>query len=402
MPREVVVDLGLNHVLMPGLVNIHGHTPMTLLRGFADDLLLQSWLQDHIFPAEAEWVSEDFVRDGSRLAIAEMLRSGTTAFADMYYYGAQTAAEVSRVGMRALIGDTVLKFPTGFAKTKAEYIAKSLELHREYSDHPLVRICFAPHAPYTVDDDQFTTLVQLADKFDMRIMCHIQESAPEIADSERDYGMRPVARLDKLGVLSNRLLAVHCTQLNQKEIELFAKKGVSVAHCPESNMKLSSGACPVPALLAQGVNVGLGTDGAASNNDLDMFGELKTATFLSKLTSMNPRACNAREVLTMATLAGARALGMEKDIGTLETGKAADMIAVDLGRLASTPVYNPLSQLVYSAHGSAVSHVWTNGKEQLRNGTLVNFKESELVAMAEDWRVKIAESRERRLKAAYP
>ena len=373
------------HVLIPGLINAHTHASMTLLRGLADDLPLMSWLQDHIWPAEARWVDPDFVRDGTRLALAEMLRGGTTCFNDMYFFPEVTTTAVREAGMRACVGLIALDFPTAYARNLDEYLDKGLALHSELQNDPLVRVAFAPHAPYTVSASALERIGRLADELDIPVHIHVHETAAEVADFEAKHGCRPLARLNQLGLVSPRLLAVHMTQLEPVEIDQLAQAGAHIAHCPESNLKLASGFCPSARLDAAGVNLALGTDGAASNNDLDLFGELRTAALLGKGVAGDAAALPAARVLRMATLNGARALGLAADIGSLEPGKAADIVAVDFGQLESAPVYHPISQLVYATGRHQVSDVWIAGRQLLANRQLTTLDSDELLQRAQRW-----------------
>ncbi|NND37623.1 MAG: TRZ/ATZ family hydrolase, partial [Gammaproteobacteria bacterium] len=310
------------HVLIPGLINAHTHAAMSLFRGIADDLPLEKWLGEHIWPAEARWASAEFVRDGTELSICEMLRGGTTCFQDMYFFPDVVAQAAAERNIRAVVGMIVLEVPTAWAQNAAEYIDKGLAVHDRFRGSPLVYATFAPHAPYTVENETFERIRMLADELDTHIHMHVHETASEVDDALRDHHQRPLRRLDDLGLVSSQLAAVHMTQLEDAEIELVAERGASVVHCPESNLKLASGFCPVDRLLKAGVNVALGTDGAASNNDLDLFGEMRTAALLAKGVAGDAGAVPAARALTMATLGGARALGLDGRIGSLEAGKA--------------------------------------------------------------------------------
>ena len=387
-PRETL-ELP-DHALMPGLVNIHTHSAMALLRGLADDLPLMDWLQNHIWPAEGANVSYAFCADGVRLAAAEMIRGGTTCFNDMYFFPDATAAVAAEVGLRANVGLIVLDFPTAWAQNWEEYIHRGLDVHDRLRGDPLVRAVFAPHAPYTVSDAPLKRIRELATELGIGIHMHVHETAAEVEGGLQAAGKRPWQRLRELDLPGQDFIAVHMTQLTEAEIAEAGKLGVSVAHCPESNLKLASGFCPVAKLLAAGVNVALGTDGAASNNDLDMFGELRTAALLAKGVSGDASALPASAALHMATLAGARALGLEDTIGSLEKGKAADFIAVNLNRPATQPVYNVLSQLVYAAGRDQVSDVYVAGRPLLRDGKLLTINEAETLAKAAEWRQRIA------------
>ena len=378
-----------NHALLPGLINAHTHAAMSLFRGLADDLPLMEWLNNHIWPAEATWISPEFVRDGSRLAIAEMLRGGTTCFNDMYFFPDETARVAAEAHIRATVGMILIDFPTIWASNADEYIRKGLQLHDEYRNHSLVRTAFAPHAPYTVSNAPLERVMVLAEELDVPIHIHLHETADEITTSLEHHQLRPLARLEQLGLLSPRLLAVHMTQLTDGEIAALARAGSHVVHCPESNLKLASGFCPVAKLLKAGINVAIGTDGAASNNDLDMFGEMRTAALIAKAVAQDASAVPAATALSMATINGARALGIDAEVGSLLVGKAADIIAVDLGQLESQPVYNPISQLVYATGRDRVSDVWVGGKHVVKNGTLTTLDGPAIQRRAREWGMKI-------------
>ncbi len=357
------------HALAPGLVNAHTHAAMTLLRGFADDLPLMPWLENHIWPAEAAHMSERFVTVGSELAATEMLLSGTTCFNDMYFFPNATGHAAEAVGIRAVLGLIVLDAPTVWAADLNEYLRRATAVHDEFRTSERITTAFAPHAPYTVSDDGLTRVRVLADELDIPIHIHLHETQAEVDAAVAATGERPLMRLKNLDLLSPRLVAVHMTQLDPTEIDDVAAHGVNVVHCPESNMKLASGTCPVTALLAAGVNVGLGTDGAASNNDLDMLGEMRTAALAAKSLTQDATALPAARALTLATQAGADALGLGNDIGSLEPGKYADIIAVDLSAPATQPVHHPISQLVYAASRDAVSDVWVGGAHVVESRT---------------------------------
>jgi len=380
-----------NHALLPGLVNAHSHAAMTLFRGYADDLDLHSWLNDHIWPAEGRWVSEDFVRDGSELAIAEMLRGGTTTFADMYFFPEQVALAAHTHGIRCQVGFPVMNFATAWARDGDECIHKGLALRDDYKGHGLVNIAFAPHAPYTVDDRLFEKVAMYANELDTPIHIHLHESHAEVADAVRDTGRRPIARLRDLGILSANTQCVHMVVVEDQDITLLVDSRAHAVHCPKSNMKLGNGASPVQRMLNDGVNVALGSDGAASNNSLDMFSEMQFASLLAKTAGADPTALDVHQTLRMATINGARALGMESRIGSIEAGKAADLTAVDLGGIGQQPLYNPASQLVYSASAANVSHVWVAGKKLLDSGVLTGFHLPDLIAKAQQWQRKIAQ-----------
>ncbi|MCB1866406.1 MAG: TRZ/ATZ family hydrolase [Chromatiales bacterium] len=378
------------HALLPGFVNAHTHAAMSLLRGLADDLPLKAWLEQHIWPAEARWIGEGFVRDGVRLAAAEMLRGGTTCFNDMYFFGDIAAHEAQALGIRAVMGLIVIEFPSAWAADVDGYFTRAAQMHDACRGYPLVTTAFAPHAPYSVPDDALRRVKVQADELDIPVHMHLHEAASEIAGSLEHFGLRPLARLDALGLLGPPLLAVHMTQLEAGEIERVAAAGVHVVHCPESNLKLASGLCPVAALLDAGVNVALGTDGAASNNDLDMLGELRTAALLAKGVAGDPAVLPAAAALHMATLAGARALGLGEEIGSIVAGKQADLLAIDLGGVATSPVYDPVSQIVYAASRDQVTDVWVAGRRRLAAGQFVDIDADTFVSAAEHWRERIA------------
>ena len=378
------------HLLIPGLVNAHTHAAMTLLRGLADDLTLMDWLQNHVWPAERRWMSAEFVEHGTELAMAEMLLGGTTTFNDMYFFPEVVARAAARVGMRTCVGMILIKFPTVWAGDPAEYLRKGLALRDEYKGHPLVSTAFAPHAPYTVDDEYLVKIRRLADELEVPVHTHLHETADEVLGSVVDCGARPLARLDRLGLVSPMLMAVHMTQLEDAEIERVAAAGANVVHCPESNLKLASGFCPVAKLLAAGVNVCLGTDGAASNNDQDMLGEMRTAALLAKGVAGRADAVTAGQALQMATLNGARALGLADEIGSIEVGKWADLCCVDLERPATWPVYDPVAQLVYATSRDQVEDVWVAGRRMVSDGRLARMDEAAIIARAGAWRDRIA------------
>ncbi len=377
-------------LIAPGLINAHGHAAMTLLRGIADDLPLMTWLHNHIWPAEGKWVDEDFVRDGTDLAIAEQIKGGISCFSDMYFYP-QTAAEcVHNAGVRAQITVPVLDFPVPGALNAAEALRKGLQLFDDLKQHPRIRIAFGPHAPYTVSDDKLEQIRVLADELDAGIHMHVHETAQEVAEAVSKHGERPLARLARLGLLGPRFQAVHMTQIDDEDLALLVEHNCSVVHCPESNLKLASGFCPVERLWQAGVNVAIGTDGAASNNDLDLLGETRTAALLAKAVAGSATALNAHSALRMATLNGARALGLETQTGSLEPGKLADVVAFDLSGLAQQPIYDPVSQLIYASGRDCVKHLWVGGKQLLDDGRLTRMDEGELIAKARAWGEKIA------------
>ena len=379
-----------NHALLPGLINCHTHSAMTLLRGVADDLALMDWLQNHIWPLEQKWMSPEFVKDGTDIAIAEMLLGGTTCFNDMYFFPDITAQQAIEHGIRAKVGLIVIDFPSAWAENSEEYIAKGLALHAQLQDASLCSTSFAPHAPYTVSDAPLEKIKALADELKLPIHMHIHETAFEVTQAQTESGQRPLARLAALGLINSSLLAVHMTQLNADEISLLAKTGAHIVHCPESNLKLASGFCPVAQCLAAGVNVALGTDGAASNNDLDMFGEMRTAALLAKGVSGDASAVPAMTALKMATINGAKALGLDGITGSLTVGKAADVIAIDLSALETQPLYSPISQIVYAASRQQVSDVWVEGKHLVKQRQLTAMNLDDLKEKAQLWQARLA------------
>ncbi len=377
------------HALIPGFINAHTHAAMTLLRGYADDMPLMDWLNQRIWPAEKAWVGPLFVEDGSRLAIAEMLLSGTTCFNDMYFYPDITGRVAEEAGIRACIGLILIDFPTVWAHDPSEYLAKAAKVHEQFKFNALVQCAMAPHAPYSVSDQPLEQAAAFAREHNLRVHIHVHETADEINHGMKTDGYRPLARLDLLGLASERLLAVHSTQLIPEEIQFLAEKGAHVIHCPESNMKLASGFCPVHELMKAGVNVALGTDSAASNDDLDMLGEMRTAALLAKAVSGNAAALPAAAALRMATLNGAKALGISDVTGSLLPGKSADLVAVDMGALESQPVYHPLSQLVYASTRQHISDVWVAGRHVVKSRSLTTINTHELQAKIIAWRRKI-------------
>jgi 5-methylthioadenosine/S-adenosylhomocysteine deaminase len=368
-PAVPALDLP-EHVVMPGLVNAHTHAAMTLMRGIADDLPLMRWLTEHIWPAEMKHVSPRFVHDGTLLACAEMLLGGTTCFNDMYFFPEATLEAALEAGIRASLGAIVIEFPSAYAADPDDYLQKGLALRDRYRDHPLLSFCLAPHAPYTVSDASFRKVAKLSAELDIPVHLHVHETLDELERSGAEHGARPIERLRRLGLLGPNLIAVHAVHLLPEEIELLAKHGCSMVHCPASNLKLASGFAPVAALLAAGVNVALGTDGAASNNRLDMFAEMRLAALLAKAVAHDAQAMPAHAALRSATLGGARALGLDDKLGSLVAGKAADLIAVRLAGPELQPCYDPVSHLVYAAGRENVSHVWVAGKLVVEEGKL--------------------------------
>ncbi|WP_346948866.1 TRZ/ATZ family hydrolase [Dyella sp.] len=387
-PRERV-ELG-EHALIPGLVNTHTHNPMTLLRGLADDLPLMVWLQQHIWPVEGQVIGPEFVRDGVELAVAEMLRGGTTCANENYFFPDVIGATYRRLGFRATVGLPVIEFPTAWAKSQNEYFERAAEVHDSFRGDALIGTAFAPHAPYTVSDQSFERIRVLADQLDIPVHLHTHETAHEVEEEKQKSSLRPFQRLQQLGLVNDRLIAVHMTQLTEGEIAACAEAGVSVVHCPESNLKLASGFCPAEQLRRAGVNVAIGTDGCASNNDLDMFGEMRTAAMLAKAVSNDAAAFDAAYALRAATLNGARAMGLEDRIGSIEAGKQADLAAVRLSDLETQPLFHVASQLVYATGRHQVTDVWIAGRRKLAGRVLVDMDVDGIRARTHAWRDRIA------------
>lgn len=378
-----------DHVLMPGLINMHGHAAMTLFRGMADDLPLMTWLNDHIWPAEGRFISEQFIADGTQLAMAEMLRTGTTTFSDMYFFPEVAAQVAHDAGIRAQICFPLLDFPTPWGSGPDEYLRKGREFIGTWQSNQYITPAIGPHAPYTVSDAPLKEAVALSRDTGAPIQIHLHETAFEVAEASEKLGQRPTARLAELGLLGINTQCVHMTQIDDSDLALLRETGAHVIHCPESNLKLASGLCPVQRLLDNGVNVAIGTDGAASNNDLDLFGELSTAAMVAKVVAGDASALSAHKALEMATINGARALGRSHELGTITEGKLADIIAIDLSDPFLQPVYDPASHLVYSNHGRAVSHSWINGVPQLQEGRPTRIDVADLTLRVRDWAEQI-------------
>jgi len=378
-----------NHALIPGFINAHTHAAMNLFRGIADDLPLMEWLSEHMWPAEERWMSAEFVRDGAELAITEMLLSGTTCFNDMYFFPDTVAKTAQEMGIRAFVGMIVIDFPSAWANSSDEYLDKGVQVHDEVRSLSRVNTTMAPHAPYTVSDEPLVKVRTYADELGIPISMHVHETEQEIEDAISNSGNRPLKRLDNLGLLNPRLIAVHMTQLTDQEIELAAQQGIHVAHCPESNLKLASGQCRVVELLASGTNVCLGTDSAASNNDLDMLGEMRTACFIAKNLTKDARALPAWQALELATINGAKALNVSDDIGSIEVGKFADIVAIDLNHISMQPVYDPVAQIVYSASREQVTDVWVGGTQRVKNKKALDIDVAHILKKATDWSEKI-------------
>jgi 5-methylthioadenosine/S-adenosylhomocysteine deaminase len=379
-----------DHALLPGFINCHTHAAMTLMRGVADDLPLMDWLQNHIWPLEQKWVGEAFVKDGTDLAIAEMIRGGTTCFNDMYFFPNITAQQASHHGIRACVGLIAIDFPTVWAQNSDDYIEKGLALHEQLRHHPLVTTAFAPHAPYTISDEPLQKIRTIADELELPIHMHVHETQFEVESAQQQSGKRPIKRLHGLGLINPSFIAVHMTQLNDAEINLFAEVGAHIVHCPESNLKLASGFAPIAQCIAAGINVALGTDVAASNNDLDMIGEMRTAALLGKAVANDASAIPAMTALRMATINGAKALGLDNEIGSLSIGKAADVIAIDLSQLETQPLFCPISQIVYAANRQQVTDVWVAGKRLLKQRELTTLNIEDLKVKIADWQQRLS------------
>lgn len=377
------------HVLVPGFINLHTHAAMTLMRGLADDKPLMEWLRNYIWPVETQLVSHEFVYDGTLLACAEMLRGGVTCFSDMYFYPEAVAEAALEARMRAAPGMIVIEMPSPYAADANDYLAKGLAMRDAFRDEPLLSFCLAPHAPYTVSDSTLERVATYAAELDVPVHLHLHETDDEIRESLAAHHERPLERLRRVGLLGPGLIAVHAVHMEPGEIDALAQHGCSVAHCPSSNLKLASGIAPIQAMLERGVNVGLGTDGAASNNRLDLMTEMRTAALLAKGVSGNATAAPAGTALHMATLASAKALGIDDRVGSLVPGKRADMTAIQLADIALAPLYDPLSQLVYAAAREHVSHVWVDGRLRVEDGALCDIDVPGLQRKASYWRDKI-------------
>ncbi len=388
--REVINATG--KVVVPGLINGHTHVPMTLFRGLADDLDLQEWLTKYIFPAEAKNVTEEFVRAGTRLGLAEMLRGGTTTYCDMYYFEDAIADETSKAGMRAVLGETVIDFPVADNKTNAEAMTYVESFVKKWQGNALIVPAIAPHAPYTVSEEHLKAVRAFSDRTGAPIVTHISETKREVDDSIKAKGASPIDYLNRIGFLNNRVVAAHVVWPTEEELGLLKKLGVGIVHNPQSNMKLASGVAPVPEMLKEDLPVGLGTDGAASNNDLNLWEEMDTAAKLHKLISKDPKVVNAEEAFEMATIRGARALHLEKEIGSIEKGKRADLVIVDLDDLNQTPYYNIYSDLVYATKAADVRTVIVEGRVIMRDRLLLTLNEGTIKADARRYRERIIRS----------
>ncbi len=374
-----------DHVIMPGLVNAHAHTPCNLFRGLADDLPLMDWLKNHIWPAEGLILNPESVADFMYMAILELLRGGVTCFCDHFFFHDTAAKVVKETGVRANIALWIGNVPTVWGKNEAEYFAKAENTLNASTPDPRISWSLGPHSPYMVTPEAFKKIKNLSEQFNIPIHLHLHETQAEIDESLAKYGKRPIEWLNELGLISPKLIGIHMTQLTPQEIELVAASGMSIVHCPESNLKLASGFAPIHELLSAGVNVAIGTDGAGSNNDLDMFGELQTAALLCKGLSRSPTALPAYQALQMATIQGAKAFGLDHEIGSLESGKVADIISVDLSSYLTQPVYNPISHLAYAVNRLQVSDVWVAGKQLLNKGEFTEMDPQEIIRKSQHW-----------------
>ncbi len=379
--------------LIPGMINLHSHVPMALMRGFADDLPLMTWLNDYVWPAEAALLNHDFVKQASLLSCAEMLQGGVTTFNDMYFYPLATAEAVKKTGIRANLGLVVIEFPSTYADDADDYLSKGFEAHDSWRDHERITTSLAPHAPYTVSNQTFEKIVTFAEQLDLSIHTHLHETIAEIDDSVNQYGVRPLARLLELGVLSPRLIAAHTVHLDDKERELLAQYGCHIAHCPASNAKLGSGVAEIASANDASINIGLGTDGAASNNRTDLFAEMRLAAMLAKANTQNAQVLSAQQVIEMATINGANALGLGGEIGSINIGKQADLVAVNVSDLSIAPCYDPIAHLVYACGREQVTNTWVAGELRYSDGCFSDIELDELAAIVQRWQPKISELR---------
>jgi 5-methylthioadenosine/S-adenosylhomocysteine deaminase len=378
-----------DHVLIPGLINLHTHAAMSLMRGIADDMPLMPWLNEHIWPAEHAVVSERYVQDATLLACAEMLSGGITCFNDMYFYPQAAAIATNQAGMRVNLGLLVLEFPSAYASDADDYLQKGFAAHDSWRNNPLITSCIAPHAPYTVSNKTFESIITYAEQLALGIHTHLHETQGEIRQSEAQYGLRPLQRLAEFGLLGPSFVAAHCVHLLSNEIDLLAEYGCHVAHCPSSNLKLASGIAPLAQLLAKGVNVGLGTDSVASNNRLDIFSEMRLSALLAKGVSGDATAVPAHQALAMATINAAKAMGLDHKIGSIEVGKLADLVVVKLSDIAIAPYYDPISHLVYACGREHVTHTWVAGDLRYSNGDYANIEPNELKEIINTWQPKL-------------
>jgi len=378
---EEIVDAG-NSIIMPGLINTHTHAAMAYFRGLADDLPLDIWLNQYIWPAEAKYVNAEFVKQAGELACLEMLKAGVTSYNDMYFFGESMAEPAIKANLRALIGITGIDF-----KDLGQVIKEAVELSKQYKNNELIKIALAPHAIYTCSKDNLLKIKAVAETEDLRIHIHVSETKKEVEDAVKAYGKTPVEYLDELGMLSDKLMAAHSVWLSDNDLKIYKNRGVKVAHCPISNMKLASGAAPLKRMLEMGINVGLGTDGAASNNTLDLFSDMRACALLHKVVHLDPVVVSAREVVQMVTVNGAKVLGMEKEIGSLEIGKKADIITINLNKPHLAPIYDPYSHLVYCVNGDDVENVIVNGKVIMKNREVKTLDEKKILKQAGEFKI---------------
>lgn len=381
------VDDYAYHALLPGLVNAHTHLGMNYFRGLGCDLMLMDWLNGYLWPAEKKWLSHEFVHDASLFAMAEMIRSGTTCFNDMFYFPEAVADAAITAGMRGFVSMHVIDFPTAWTQNTDESLEKGLAFYEKYHQQPLITPTLAPHAPYTVSDESFLRVLDLSKSLSLKINVHLHETQAEIEQSMTQYQKRPIKRLHDLGFLSSQVIAIHSVQLDAEDLEILNETRPNIVHCPESNMKLASGVCPVIDLQNLGLNVALGTDSVASNNDLNMLNEMRTATFLAKVMRQDPVCLNVNETLAMASINGAKALGIDQVVGTLKAGKAADFIAINLDEIETLPVFDPAVQIIYSSSRHQITDVWVAGKQLLKNRELLTIDEEALKAKARLWKL---------------
>lgn len=397
LPQEKVSELysshnsiDLNkHAVLPGFINAHTHSPMIYFKGLADDLPLMDWLNNYIWPTERKWLGPEFIQSSTQFAIAEMLKNGTTCFNEHYFFPEIIAEAVQATKIRACIGATIINFETVWSKNEEDGFEKFQGFYNKYKDKPLLTFSLAPHSPYGTTDKILSKIAAFSEKYNLPIHMHVHETEVEVMESLEKYGKRPLRRLYDLGLLSKRLQCVHMTQVNSEDFELLELTKANIIHCPESNLKLASGYCPVQKLLENNINVALGTDSAASNNNLDMIGEMRTAALLGKVVAASATALNAVDVLRMATINGAKALGLEDKIGSIEKGKSADITAINLHHLNTQPIYNPISQIVYAASNTQITDVWVAGKQLLKEQELTTIDEDVAVANAWTWRDRI-------------
>ena len=389
---EQVISLK-GQVLMPGLVNLHSHAPMAMLRGFADDLPLMTWLNDYVWPAEATLLNHHFVYESSLLSCAEMLQGGITTFNDMYFFPKATAEAVNKTGIRANLGLVVIEFPSVYADDADSYLSKGFEAHDSWRENSRITTSLAPHAPYTVSNKTFEKIVTFAEQLDLTIHTHLHETIGEIQDSDKEYGKRPLARMHDLGVLSPRLIAAHAVHLDDEERELLSQYGCHVAHCPASNAKLGSGLADIAKAMEVGLNVGLGTDGVASNNRTDLFADMRLAAMLAKANAQNAEVLTAQQVIEMATINGANALGLGDKIGSIRIGKQADLVSVNVSDLSIAPCYDPIAHLVYACGREQVTNTWVAGDLRYSDGVFSNIELDELASIVQRWQPNISELR---------